>query len=60
VGSFIICTSPDIIRQIKSRRIRWVGHVARMVEGRDMYRVSVESPKEKRPLERPRRRWKDG
>jgi hypothetical protein len=52
--------SPDIIRQIKSRRMRWAGHVARMEEGRDVYRVLVGKPKGKRPLERPWHRWEDG
>jgi hypothetical protein len=51
---------PDIIRQIKSRRMRWAGHVARMGEGRKMYRVLVGMPEGKRPLGRPRRRWEDG
>jgi hypothetical protein len=49
--------SPDIIRQIKSSRIKWTGHVARMGEGRNMYNVSVGKPQGKRPVERPRRRW---
>jgi hypothetical protein len=53
-------SSPDIIRQIKSRRMRWAGHVARMGEGRKLYRVLVGRPEGKRPLERPRRRWEDG
>jgi hypothetical protein len=53
-------SSPDIIRQIKSRRMRWAGHVARVGEGRNVYRVLVEKPKGKRRLERPRRRWEDG
>jgi hypothetical protein len=48
------------IRQIKSRRIRWAGHVARMGEGRNMYRVLVGKPEGKRPLGRPKRRWEDG
>jgi hypothetical protein len=52
--------SPDIIRQIKSRRMRWAGHVARMGEGRNVYRVLVAKPEGKRPLGRPRRRWEDG
>jgi hypothetical protein len=52
--------SPDIIRQIKSRRIRWAGHVARTGEGRNVYRVLVGKPDGKRPLERPRCRWEDG
>jgi hypothetical protein len=53
-------SSPDIIRQIKSRRVRWAGHVARMGEGRNVYRVLVGKPEGKRPLERLRRRWEDG
>jgi hypothetical protein len=53
-------SSPDIIRQIKSRRMRWAGHVARMGEGRKLYGVLVGKPKGKRRLERPRRRWEDG
>jgi hypothetical protein len=53
-------SSPDIIRQMKSRRMRWAGHVARMGEGRNLYRVFVEKPEGKRPLGRPRRRWEDG
>jgi hypothetical protein len=43
-------SSPDITRQIKSRRIRWVGHVARMGEGRNVYRVLVGKPEGKRHL----------
>jgi hypothetical protein len=53
-------SSPDIIRQIKSRRMRLVGHVARMGEGRNVYRVLVEKTEKKRPLGRPRCRWDDG
>jgi hypothetical protein len=53
-------SSSDIIRQIKSRRMRWAGHVARMGGGRNIYRVLVGKPEGKRPLERPRRRWEDG
>jgi hypothetical protein len=52
-------SSPNIVRVIKSRRIRWAGHVARMGEGRSVYRVSVGRPEGKRPLGRPRRRWED-
>jgi hypothetical protein len=44
----------------KSRRMRWVGHVARMGEGRNVYRLLMGKPEGKRPLERPRRRWEDG
>jgi hypothetical protein len=53
-------SSPDIIRQIKSRRMNWARHVARMEEGRKVYRVLVGKPEEKRPLGRPRRRWEEG
>jgi hypothetical protein len=53
-------SSPDIMRQIKSRRMRWAGHVARMGEGRNLYRFLVGKPEGKRPLGRPRRRWEDG
>jgi hypothetical protein len=49
-------SSPSIIR-IKSRRMRWVGHVARMGEKRNVYRLLVGKPEGKRPLGRPRRRW---
>ncbi|KAJ4437233.1 hypothetical protein ANN_17368 [Periplaneta americana] len=49
----------DIIRSIKSRRLRWTGHVARMGESRNAYRVLVGRPEGKRPLERPRRRWEE-
>ncbi|KAJ4428321.1 hypothetical protein ANN_24340 [Periplaneta americana] len=51
--------SPDIIRNIKSRRLRWAGHVVRMGESRNAYRVLVGRPEGKRPLGRPRRRWED-
>ncbi|KAJ4438379.1 hypothetical protein ANN_14324 [Periplaneta americana] len=52
-------SSPDIIRNIKSRRLRWAGHVARMGESRNAHRVLVWRPEGKRPLGRPRRRWED-
>ncbi|KAJ4440348.1 hypothetical protein ANN_08487 [Periplaneta americana] len=52
-------SSPDIIRNIKSRRLRWVGHVVRMGESRNAYRVLVGRPEVKRSLGRPRHRWKD-
>ena len=52
-------SSPNIVRVIKSRRMRWAGHVARMVEGRGVYRVLVGKPEGKRLLGRPRRRWED-
>jgi hypothetical protein len=50
-------SSPNIVRVIKSRRMRLAGHVARMGEGRGVYRVLVGRPEGKRPLERPRHRW---
>jgi hypothetical protein len=50
-------SSPDIIRQIKSRRMRWAGHVARMGEGRNVYGVFVGKQEGKNPLGRPKRRW---
>jgi hypothetical protein len=49
-------SSPSIIRIIKSRRMRWAGHIARMGEKRDAYRLLVGKPVGKRPLGRPRRR----
>ncbi|KAJ4435442.1 hypothetical protein ANN_18057 [Periplaneta americana] len=52
-------SSPDIIRNIKSRRLRWAGHVARMGESRNAYRVLVRRSEGKIPLGRPRRRWED-
>jgi hypothetical protein len=52
--------SPDIIRQVKSKQMRWVGHVARMGEERKVYKVLVGKPEGKRPLGRPRRSWEDG
>jgi hypothetical protein len=55
----IITLSVSIIRIIKSRRMRWAGHVARMGEKRNAYRVLVGKPEGKRPLGRPRRRWVD-
>jgi hypothetical protein len=58
-GLHNLYSSPDITRQIKSRRVMWVGHVTRKGEGRNMYRVLVGKPEGKRPLERPRRRWED-
>jgi hypothetical protein len=51
--------SPSIIRIIKSRRMRWAGHVARIGEKMNAYRLLVGKPEGKRPLGRPRRRWVD-
>jgi hypothetical protein len=52
-------SSPNTVRVIKSRRMRWAGHVARMGKGRGVYRVLVERPEGKRPLGRPMCRWED-
>ena len=52
-------SSLNILWVIKSRRMRWAGHVARMGEERGAYRVLVGKPEGKRPLGRPRRRWVD-
>jgi hypothetical protein len=53
-------SSPDTIRQDKSRRMRWAGQVARMGEERKVYKVLVGKARRREPLGRPRRRWKDG
>jgi hypothetical protein len=50
---------PNIVRVVKSRRMRWAGRVARMGEDRGVHRVLVGRPEKKRPLGRPRRRWED-
>jgi hypothetical protein len=50
-------TSPNIIRMIKSRRMRWVGHLPRMGTKRNACRILVEKSERKRLLRRPRRRW---
>jgi hypothetical protein len=50
---------PNITRIIKSKRMRWAGHVARIGEKRNAYRLLVGKPEGKRPLGRPRRRWMD-
>jgi len=50
---------PNIVRVIKSRRMRWAGLVARMGEEREVYRVLLGKPEGRRPLGRPRRRWVD-
>jgi hypothetical protein len=52
-------SSPNIIRVVKSRRMRWVGHVARMGKKRGAYRILVGRPEGKRPLGRFRCRWED-
>jgi hypothetical protein len=52
-------SSPNIIRMIKSRRMRWAGHVARMGEKMSAYRILVGKPEGKRPVGRPRHKWVD-
>ena len=52
-------SSPNIIKNLKSRRLRWAEHVVRMEQARYAYRVSVGRSEGKRPLGRPRRRWED-
>jgi len=52
-------SSPTIVRVLKSRRIRWAGHVARMGEERGVYRVLVGKPEGRRSLGTPKRRWVD-
>ena len=49
--------SPNVVRVITSRRLRWAGHVARMEEGRSAFKILTVIPAGKRPLRRPRRRW---
>jgi hypothetical protein len=56
----ILYFSPYSVRQIKPRRMRWAGHVARMGEDRNVYRVLMGKPEGKRPLGRPTRKWEDG
>jgi hypothetical protein len=56
----ILYSSQNIIRQIKSMRMRWAGHVARMGEKRNVYRGLMGKPEGTRPLGRPRRRWENG
>ena len=51
--------SPNIVRVIKSRRLRWAGHVARVEEGWSAFKILTGNPTGKRPLGRPRRRWED-
>ena len=52
-------SSPNIVRVVKSRRMRWAGHVASMEEERGVHKVLVGKPDGKRQLGRPRRRWED-
>jgi hypothetical protein len=59
VRSFIICTSSYIIRMIKSRWMRWAGHVASMGKMGNAYKTLVANPEGRRPLGRPRHKWED-
>ena len=59
ISYFVLCRSPNIDRVIKSRRLRWAGHVARMEEGRSAFKMLTGKPTGKRPLGRPRRRYED-
>jgi len=52
-------SSPNIVRVMKSRRMRWAGHVARMCEERGMYRLLLGKTEGRSPLRRPRRGWVD-
>jgi hypothetical protein len=52
-------SSPNIVKVITSRTMRWAGHVASIGEGRGVYRVLVGRPEGKRPVGRPRLRWED-
>src|SRR5215469_7267990 len=54
-----VYSSPSIVRVVKSRRMRWAGHVARIGDERGVHRVLVGKPERKRPVGRPRRRWED-
>ena len=54
-----LCSSPNMIRNSKSRRLRWAGHVARIDHSRIAYRVLVRNPERIRPLGRPKRGWED-
>jgi hypothetical protein len=57
--SLMICTPQQVFQMIKSRIMRWAGHVARMWERRGVYRVLVRKPEGKRPLGKPRRKFED-
>ena len=58
-GLHSLYRSPNIVRVIKSKGLRWAGHVARMEEGRSAFKILTGKPTGKRPLGRPRRRWED-
>jgi hypothetical protein len=54
-----LSSSPNIVQVIKSRRMRWAGHIAHMGDRRDVYGILVGKYEGKRPLERPWHRWED-
>jgi hypothetical protein len=56
---YALYSSPNIIRVIKSRKLKWAGHVAHMGERRGAFRALVGKPEGRRPVERPRHRWED-
>jgi hypothetical protein len=58
-SSLLFASLPNIVRVVKSRRMRWAGHVARMGEESGVHRVLVGKPEGKRPLGRTRNRWED-
>ena len=58
IRNFIVC-AVHLIRVIKSRRLTWVGHVARMEEGRSTFEILTGKPTGKPPFGRPRHRWED-
>ena len=55
----VLYSPPNILREIKYRKLRWAGHVSRKGEGKGVYRLLVGKPGRKRPLGRPRRRWEN-
>ena len=57
--NFCLNRSPNIVRVIKSRRLRWARHVSKMEEGRRNFKMLTGKPTGKRPFRRPRRRWED-
>ena len=59
LSDIALYSSPNIIRNLKSRRLRWPGHEARMRQSRNAHRVLLGKPEVKRPLGRQRRRWED-
>ena len=58
IRNFIVCTV-HIVRMIKSRRLRWASHLARMEEGRSTFKILTGTLAGNRPLGRPRRKWED-